>query len=204
VSGAALPAMVCGTCRQVLDGWRDEASGQVTYRHTLTGLRHGAAADHQPRPVPATQVAPADRVGFCDFCSAPAPRWAYTTAPLSHSHPYQVPVVDPGEVHTRTWGGRHREVSAREAGRWGLPGTHVQQNFSEGWAACDECAPLIEARDLLGLVARASEAMPRKYTAGGKLVRVRAELRQMYEPLFAQLRPGRSDLTRGGAADHPA
>jgi hypothetical protein len=47
--------------------------------------------------------------------------------------------------------------------------------WGERWSACDDCAALIETRDLMGLISRVTDAMPAKYTRGKKLLRVRGD-----------------------------
>jgi hypothetical protein len=73
------------------------------------------------------------------------------------------------------------------------------QMWGERWSACDGCAALIEARDLMGLISRVTDAMPAKYTRGKKLVRVRGDLHANYSTVFATLRPGRGRIT----SEHP-
>lgn len=66
---ASLPdgQMVCQTCREVLTHFQDGEHGQWRHRSPTT--------THEVAPVPLVNAQ--DAVTVCDFCSAPAPAWAY-------------------------------------------------------------------------------------------------------------------------------
>jgi hypothetical protein len=69
--------------------------------------------------------------------------------------------------------------------------------WGQRWSACDGCAALIEHRDLMGLIARVTDAMPAKLTRGKKLLLTRGLLHDNYTTVFATLRPGRGRITSG-------
>jgi hypothetical protein len=86
---------------------------------------------------------------------------------------------------------RHRAARTRNVTT--APGR--TQQWGQRWAACESCAELIEARDVYGLVGRAADAMPTKYTHGNRLARVRGELHGTFSNVLADLRPGRGRIT---------
>lgn len=67
---------------------------------------------------------------YCDFCSAPAPGWVIDT-----DRDFQIVVVD------------------RDGGS-------LTENFTGGWAACDQCAELVRAGQRRALLAGPSPAFP--------------------------------------------
>jgi hypothetical protein len=76
--------------------------------------------------VRATLVADEPR---CDFCAGADPRWALHTDRVFMD---MVVETDDGMVHI------------------------TQEDFGEDWAVCDECKPLLEAKDMDGLMAHAT------------------------------------------------
>jgi hypothetical protein len=120
------------------------------------------------------------------------------------SNKYPLPVADQ-ETETRVVTARtvalrdyrHRHHAARTRNVETRPG--VTQTWGRRWVACEQCAELIQRRDLYGLVGRVADAMPAKYTRGNRLARVRGELHATYSTVFATLQPGRGRIT----AEHP-
>jgi hypothetical protein len=90
---------------------------------------------------------------------------------------------------------KHRAARARAVPNVDAGGA----NWGERWAACERCAALIEARDVLALVSRAIEALPASAVRGRKLVVARGHLIDTYEHLLGSLAPGRGRIT----ADNP-
>jgi hypothetical protein len=174
--------MYCRACRRALNS-RTSPSGRVTYVHAVE-LR-GEACDHPADPAPLSEVA--DPVMECDFCSRPDPAWTY----LCDDQQTHLRAVTARVVGARDY--RDRHGAARVLRTETEPG--LTQAWGNRWAACDGCAPLIEQRDLYGLVGRVADAMPAKYTRGKRLARIRGELHATYTRVFATLSPGRSRIT---------
>jgi hypothetical protein len=186
VTGGGEPVWYCRTCSRALNTGTT-ARGQLTYRHA-TELR-GEASDHPADPVPLTQLP--HPVMECDFCSRPNPVWVY----VCDDQHTEVRVVTARVVGAADYQRRHH--AARTLGTQTAPG--ITQAWGQRWSACDGCAALIESRDLYGLIARVTDAMPAKYTRGKRLVRVRGGLHATYSGLLATLAPGRGRIT----PEHP-
>lgn len=60
----------CKVCRQALDREINVVTGKTTFKHNKLHEH-----DHEPDPVPNEEMLYTD--SFCDFCSAPGPKWAY-------------------------------------------------------------------------------------------------------------------------------
>jgi hypothetical protein len=67
---------------------------------------------------------------YCDFCSAPAPGWVIDT-----DWDFQIVVVD-------------------------LDGSSLTEDFTGGWAACDQCAELVRTGQRRALLAQAVASVP--------------------------------------------
>lgn len=176
----------CRTCRRGLQ-WRRSPSGIVDFIHAAD-LR-GDSSDHPADPAPLTEIV--DPIIECDFCSAPGAAWIYRCADQR---------TDTQIVTSRTVGlhdYRRRHLAARSRSVETTAGP--SQMWGERWGACEGCAALIEARDLMGLIWRVTDAMPPKYTRGKKLLRVRGDLHANYSAVFATLRAGRGRIT----PEHP-
>lgn len=179
----------CRTCTFALDVRLDPVTGRVLgYQHTGATSRF-IDTPHVPDPVPLEDFPQARFV--CDICSSPDALWSYASVEMTATMQERgTQVVDPQHQHARMWGHQHRQASAREARRWGVRGDATSTGIlSDGWAACEPCAALLDARDLLGLISRAVDAMPAKWSKGKRLIGVRADLRSVYEPLLAHLAP---------------
>jgi hypothetical protein len=176
--------MYCRTCRRCLNVHTD-MGGRVTYLHT-TELR-GQGTDHAADPVPLSQFA--DPIMECDFCSAPHPVFVYRCANQRTDHR----VVTARMIGARDYRDRHHAARTRRLVT--EPGT--VQAWGERWSTCSDCADLIEARDLLGLIRRVVDAMPAKFTRGNRLARVRGELHTTFGNVLDTLAPGRGRITPG-------
>ncbi len=190
--GKAFPAMsdptpvFCATCRRALNVHASPA-GRVSYVHPVE-LR-GGTVDHPADPVPLTALP--NPLMECDFCSRPDPVWTYVCAD-QHTH---LDRVTARIVDARDFRDRHHAARVRRTET--APG--ITQAWGQRWAACDDCAALIEHRDLYGLISRVAQALPAKLTRGHRLPRVRAELHATYSVVFSTLAPGRGRIT----AEHP-
>jgi hypothetical protein len=168
----------CKVCRRALS--KLSQGGVVSWEHAM----QFGEPDHEPVPVPLSEID--DPEMFCDFCSAPNPPWMFAcTAPEMVSRTKSPRMVTEGQ-YTGRYESRVRDVSTREAKRWGTSGAGVlNTNAGEIWAACDGCADLIEADDIYGLISRVVAAMPAKLSKGNRLAPLRGELAGMWEPFFA-------------------
>jgi hypothetical protein len=174
----------CRTCRRALTR-RVSPGGAVDLIHA--GEQRGEAVDHKAQPVPLTEIA--DPIIECDFCSAPDAVWIYVCADQqTDTRIVTSRTVDQCDYQRRHHAARTRNVTttAGPAQRWG-----------QRWSACERCAALIEHRDLMGLIARVTDAMPAKLTRGKKLVQVRGHLHDTYTTVLATRRPGRGRITPG-------
>jgi hypothetical protein len=176
----------CRTCRRALNR-RVSPSGAVDFLHTAD--QRGRPAEHPARPAPLTEIP--DPIIECDFCSAPDAAWIYICA----DQQTDTRIVTSRTVDQRDYQRRHHAARTRNVETTAGP----LQTWGERWSACDGCATLIENRDLMGLIARVTNAMPAKYTRGKKLLLVRGLLREQYSTMLATLRPGRGRIT----AEHP-
>lgn len=176
----------CATCKTALNRFLDREGGSaLSYFHSL----QNGPVDHEPVPVPLSQLD--NPIMRCDFDSAPDPVWLYTAA----EQVTEASVVTRSKVGLRDYQQRHTAARVRS-----VETAHaLTSNLGEGWTACEACAELIEARDLLGLVRRVTEAMPPQMVRGRKLIEKRGELIDMYGRLFDTLLPGRERI--GGEPD---
>lgn len=181
-------AHYCRTCRRALDVFQPgDPDRPDSYQHPVKAGR--PAPDHAPLPVPLSELA--DPILECDFCSHEGTAWIYTFANFS-SGGNDITEIRYGAADYRQ---RHHAARVRAVKTTPAPG----RVLGEDWSACDLCAELIEARDVLGLVRRVVDALPPKVTRGNRLPRVRAEIVTTYEAMFPTLQPGRRRVT----AEHP-
>lgn len=177
--------MYCETCKEALE--RLVVNGRpVDYRHK--GETIGARrANHKPVPVPLSTLAGA-RVK-CDFCDRLGPTWVYhvTDEQVDQFRRVTRQTVALGDYQDRHQAARVLSQRTENAG--------PQHHWGEGWAACEGCAALIEARDLLGLVARVVDTLPTKLTRGKRLIGTRGTLIDNYSGFFSTLAPGRGRIT---------
>ncbi|MEV6299872.1 hypothetical protein AB0M02_10760 [Actinoplanes sp. NPDC051861] len=172
----------CCTCRRALHR-RQTPNGVVTFEHP-NELRRDAP-DHEPRPAPVTEVP--DPIIECDFCSSPEARWVYVCADQETKTTYVTRrTVDVADYQRRHDAARTHAVETEQG---------PLRIWGERWSACDGCAALIEGRDLYGLIARVTDAMPSKLTRGKKLMTVRGLLHGNYSTVLKTLRPGRGRIT---------
>lgn len=176
----------CRTCRRALIR-RVSRGGTVDFIHAAE--QRGQRPDHQAAPAPLTEIP--DPIIECDFCSAPEAAWVYICA----DQRTDTRIVTSRTVGLRDYHQRHRAARTRSVETEAGP----LQVWGQRWSACQECAVLIEARDLMGLIARVTDSMPAKLTRGKKLVLTRGLLHENYGRVLATLRPGRGRIT----SEHP-
>jgi hypothetical protein len=175
----------CRTCRRALS--RVSRGGTVDYIHAAE--QRGEHPGHRAQPAPLTEIS--DPIIECDFCSAPDGAWIYTC----DDQQTDLRIVTSTTVDLRDYHQRHHAARTRNVETTAGP----VQIWGQRWSACHGCAALIETRDLMGLIARVTAAMPAKVTRGKRLMLARALLWENYRTVFATLRPGRGEIT----ADHP-
>lgn len=150
------PSHVCAVCGRVLERVSAEGGGHVGWVHPYT-MRSGSigeAEDHQPVPVLVTDLPFPDF--RCDFCYASDPQW---TLPAND-------FVNVDGVRDLTVPG------APEVGSTG------------NWAACDECADLLNRGQWSGLFRRAKDSYERRVLGGGQMDSFSANhLRRQYKEL---------------------
>jgi hypothetical protein len=172
----------CRACRRALTR-RVSPSGAVDFIHAAE--QRGERLDHQAQPAPLPEIT--DPLIDCDFCSAPDAAWVYLCA----DQQTDTRIVTARTVDLRDYQQRHHAARARSARTTAGP----LHRWGQRWSACHGCAALIEGRDLMGLIARVTAAMPAKLTRGKKLPLVRGQLHNNYSIVFATLRPGRARIT---------
>ncbi|WP_249714613.1 hypothetical protein [Rhizomonospora bruguierae] len=157
----------------------------VEYLHAAE--QRGERFDHRPDPAPVTEIP--DPLIECDFCSAPEAAWVYRCADQrTDIHRITAQVVGVSDYRDRHRAARARRTDTEHA---------VTQAWGERWSTCGDCANLIEARDLFGLIRRVVDAMPPKLTQGKHLIRTRGHLYDTYSTMFATLASGRGRITPG-------
>lgn len=176
-------ALYCRRCRRAVST-RSGPAG-ITYLHAAEA--RGDTVDHRPDPVPVTEIA--DPLIECDFCSAPDAAWIYRCA----DHRTNIRKVTAQVIGVRDYQARHHAARVRRT----ETEPALSRAWGEHWSACEECAALIEARDLYGLIWRVVESMPAKLTRGNRLVRVRGHLHGTYTAVFDTLAPGRGHIEPG-------
>lgn len=147
----------------------------IGYQHQ-TSLR-GAPEDHKPDPVPLTELP--DAIIICDFCDSPQTLWSY---------PCEDQATETVRVTERVVGRsdyRDRHGAARVRRLETEP--YRTLLWGEKWAACADCAELIEQRDLFGLIRRVCDGLPSKFTNARALPSTRASLMTFYGNVFATL-----------------
>jgi len=175
-------SVYCRVCHRALN-IRLSATGTVSYHHA-TDLQ-GDVSGHRPDPVPGTELA--DPVLVCDICNRPDPAWTYLCADqFTESQLVTTRVVGLGDYHRRH--GAARTLRAETT-----PG--ITQAWGTRWAVCSPCAALIEAKDLYGLVRRATETLPPNLTRGKQLPQVRGRLHATFSTVLHTRAPGRGRIT---------
>lgn len=89
---------------------------------------------------------------YCDFCSAPDPGWVIDT-----DQDFQITVVD-----------------------W--DGGSLTENFTGGWAACGQCAELVQTGQRRALLARAVASIP--FASASEHAAYRARAAQVHAAFF--------------------
>ena len=185
-------AVYCRTCRFATDIGQNLVTGQRIFSHPSSVLEHHrrlGIAEHPADPVKIEEIE--DPIVLCDFDSAIPAVVVYATAEtyVEHLRTVVSESRSAGEYHRRHNAARVRKTKTASAGG--------HDNGSR-WTACAECAELIEARDLLGLVRRVVDSLPRRNTnTAKKMLAARGVLMTQYEEFFADLRPGRGRLEPG-------
>ncbi|GIF74122.1 hypothetical protein [Asanoa siamensis] len=173
----------CRRCRRALN--THTSSFGLTYTHAIEA--RGSTVDHRPDPVAVTELN--DPLIECDFCSAPGAAWSYRCADQrTTTRTVTARIVGSNDYRDQHHAARTRRVET---------GDGLTQAWGERWSACPECAELIEARDLLGLISRVVEVLPAKLTRGKRLVQVRGQLHGTYSTVFDTLAPGRGRIEPG-------
>jgi len=171
----------CRTCKRALNRYVSPSGS--TYLHAE------GQTDHESDPILLEDLP--DAIMICDFCSADHPTWYYDVVEEAvYVKRGESPrVVSHDEVRTGRYAGRVRDVSSREARRWGTAGAEeVAEHYGERWSACDGCAAFIDVNDLWGLVGRVVAAMPAKATKGKKLIPLRGQIAGLYERFLATVK----------------
>lgn len=163
----------CRACKTALATFTEGATGNRTYLHELQ-----PPDGHEPDPVALAELP--DALMRCDFCGATEVRWVYPTANVTRT---------PRVITSQTVGAsdyRDRHGAARVRSVQTAKG--ITSNLGSDWAACNPCADTIEARDLMGLMQRAVDGLPRKATNNPRrLAAIRGQMRAVYEPLLETL-----------------
>lgn len=179
------PSVYCSTCRRALSVYTGP-HGQVKLLHAVE--TRGMQVDHRPEPIPLSELA--DPIIECDFCGGRAAVVYLVPDQETRIDPTIRRVVGLGDYQRRHHAARTRRTET-------TPG--ITTAWGTRWTACDGCAPRVDAGDLYGLITRATESMPRKYTRGKRLPQVRGLLHHFYSGLF-EGRP----LRRGAITpEHP-
>lgn len=194
------PSVYCRTCRRALSVYTGP-HGQVKLLHAVE--TRGQQVDHAPDPIPLSELA--DPIIECDFCGGRAAVVYLVPDQETRIDPIVRRVVGLGDYQRRHHAARTRRTET-------TPG--ITTAWGTRWTACDGCAACVDAGDLYGLITRAAESMPRKYTRGKRLPHVRGLLHKFYSGLFegrplrrGQITPehplGLWDDTSTEAPEHP-
>lgn len=178
----------CRTCAEPLDLFVPD-NGQAP-RHFHSGTDPNAKSDHVPDPVPLSQHPTAH--GRCDFCAARS-AWSYICreAQVTHQRAVTRRYVSSVDARKQHYAARTLRADTVATG---------SRNWGQHWAACNACAELIEARDLMGLVRRGVDSTPPKWiNSTKKLLLRRGELIDSFSATLETLEPGRFRIT----PEHP-
>jgi hypothetical protein len=158
---ARFPSHVCAVCGRVLERISNDEGEHVGWVHPYT-MRIGSLGemeDHQPVPVPATDLPFPDT--RCDFCYAINPQWILPANDF----------VNVDGIRDLSMPGQPEVASAGD------------------WAACDECADLLKIGMWSGLVKRAIGSYERRVLNGGKMDSfTEGHLRRQYKELRKNVR----------------
>lgn len=185
ISASMPESLYCLRCRRGVNTRVNSLGIVVQYLHAAE--QRGLRSDHDPEPVPVTEIL--DPIIECDFCSTPDAAWIYRCANQFSEHRRVTErVVGVSDYRSRHGAARARRTDTEHA---------FTQAWGERWSACGDCAELIEARDLYGLIRCVVDSLPAKFTRGKHLVRVRGELHDTYSEVFDTLAPGRGRIAPG-------
>lgn len=183
---ARIESPYCRTCRRALNALTERDGGPVRYLHGADDTGK-LITDHEPDPVPVAELP--DPIQLCDFCSEEGAtqiylcdNYARTESKVTKKFYAQHEMRDQG------FAARVRRVET---------GDSLTRNFNPKWSACPTCSDIIEARDLMGLIARVQEIFPARMRTGKRLIKLRGELTATYEHFFATVRPGRLAILPG-------
>ncbi len=173
----------CRTCGEVLNVLQRAAGGPKQYLHS--GQRPNRRYGH---PTEAVRLEDLDRppVIRCDFCSTATAAWVYRCDDQT-THRKEILRQD---VAQRDYASRHGAARVRRT----VTEHRETHTIGERWSACDDCAVVIEDRDLLALISRGIDGLPGTFT-GKRLIRMRGELDGLYGHVFDTLKPGRGHIT---------
>jgi hypothetical protein len=178
-------SVYCRTCRRALSVYTGP-HGQVKLLHAVE--TRGQQVDHRPDPVPLSEMT--DPIIECDFCGG--------TATVVYLVADQETRIDPTTRRVVGWGDyQRRHHAARTRRTETTPG--ITNVWGTRWTACPDCAAHVDAGDLYGLITRATESMPRKYTRGKRLPHMRGLLHNFYSGLFDNRPLRRGQIT----PEHP-
>ncbi len=128
----------CRTCERPLEfkvEWYPTGGTIYRWQHITFDPNGPLPFPHDVDPVPDVEQPDTEVLGVCDFCSAPNPRWGYKARDFETVSYLTLPPAGAGLT----------ENSYGSAG---------------AWAACDECADLVDADDFDGILDRAMAGNP--------------------------------------------
>lgn len=163
-------SVYCRTCRRALSVYTGP-HGQVKLLHAVE--TRGQQVDHGPDPIPLSELAAP--IIECDFCGGQA-----TVVYLVADQETRIDPTIRRVVGWRDYQRRHHAARTRRTKT--TPG--ITNVWGTRWTACDGCAEHVDKGDLYGLITRATESMPRKYTRGNRLPHMRGLLHNFYGGLF--------------------
>jgi hypothetical protein len=168
---------MCAACKRLLVWY--QPVGQLALGRWIHPK--SAPALHSPQPVPPD----ATLIGVCDFCCMHPPQWIYSTAAPTHTHGITIEAKGRKERQrfARDWAAIVQP--ARIAESW-------QSNYDEGWAACAECAPHIERRDMNRLITHVKATVDAFHRAAGRVPTSRSGYARQWKPFFDTVQPGRT------------
>lgn len=171
--------MMCGKCLHRLALRQHATTGKQTWEHPYDRQR-----SHDPQPVPIDERV----IGLCDFCSGDDPQWIYFSSRPTSTLNVQTTPKGKEYLHLVS-----RREGAYETVQDATVTSETIHAFDEGWAACAQCAPYIERRDINRLVTHV-KAVTRANLPPGAIAATRAHLYQQWQEFFANLQPGRTPV----------
>lgn len=191
-------SMYCQVCQFACDHLRPDV-GPSRYVHTEAVLLHHRrlrVVDHEPVPVPIeTLAAP---IQLCDFDIEIPAVFIYVSGDrVTVDKRVTARYVSAGDHQRQNVAARTLRVETEKM---------MTSNWGTRWAACEGCAALIEAGDILGLLRRSVDRLPAKHTnTQKKLIGVRSRINEQFEDFFSTRLPARLRIIDGhplGVADN--